>query len=93
MWGKWEGNFRVWGFPIAISYPKGPCIQILHTLALKYLYRDYIEGQCIYSMSTWTLTGSLNPKPLLMHSFKGTPNVFGCMTTWTLRDNAPNDRV
>ena len=28
-------------------YPKGPCTQIVYTLAPKYLYRDYFEA--------WTL--------------------------------------
>ena len=25
--------------------PKGPCTQIVYTLALKYLYRDYIKAK------------------------------------------------
>ena len=25
-------------------FPKGPCTQIVYTLALKYLYRDYIKA-------------------------------------------------
>ena len=27
------------------SYPKGPCTQIVYTLAPKYLYRDYFKAK------------------------------------------------
>ena len=27
------------------TYPKDPCTQIVYTLALKYLYRDYIKAK------------------------------------------------
>ena len=27
------------------SFPKGPCTQIVDTLALKYLYKDYIKAK------------------------------------------------
>ena len=35
----------LYGFEI---YPEVPCTQIVHTLALKYLYRDYIKANVIY---------------------------------------------
>ena len=30
---------------VALLNPKGPCAQIVYTLALKYLYRDYIKAK------------------------------------------------
>ena len=30
---------------IYIDFPKGPCIQIVYTLALEYLYRGYIKAK------------------------------------------------
>ena len=35
--------------------PKGPCTQIVYTLALKYSIFRYFGGQCIYYLGTWTL--------------------------------------
>ena len=35
--------------------PKGPFAQIVCTLALKYLYRDYIKAKVSYYLGTWTL--------------------------------------
>ena len=40
--GARSGSFR--GFTFKDKYPKGPCTQIVYTLALKYLYRDYIKA-------------------------------------------------
>ena len=40
--------------------PKGPCAQIVYTLALKYLYRDYIRG-----LEFWGLLGTGGASGLL----------------------------
>ena len=40
---------------LTLSYPEGPCTQIVYTLALKYLYRDYIKAKVYTNLGTWTL--------------------------------------
>ena len=44
-------------------FPKGPCTQIVYTLALKYLYRDYTKVNILYEykglVTTAICAGSL----------------------------------
>ena len=58
---------RYTGLSLFLAHtPMDPCIQIEYTLAPKYLNRDYIKGQSIYYLGTWTLRVHLthdNPKP------------------------------
>ena len=37
--------FWLWALRILLLNPKDPCAQIVYTLALKYLYRDYMKAK------------------------------------------------
>ena len=51
----WDSGGTLLDCPGGLS-PKGPCTQIVYTLALKYsIYRYIAMGQSIYYLGTWTL--------------------------------------
>ena len=50
----------------SLKNPRGPCTRIVYTLALKYLYRDYIKAK-VYTI--W-VHGPSSPKPY--KTLKGT---------------------
>ena len=53
VWGFHGSGFGIWNlrgycnFDLGVwgVFPKGPCTQIVYTLAPKYLYRDYFKAK------------------------------------------------
>ena len=45
-------------------FPKGPCTQLVYTLALKYLTRDYVKAKVYTNWAHGPLSPKPGPKPL-----------------------------
>ena len=61
------------------SYPKGPCTQIVYTLAPKYLYRDYIKAK-VYTIWAHGPLGLVNAAArldMLYLSLPAVDHIFG----------------